>query len=259
MLIENWKKCVVIAAAVVALSSCIATNPAGTTANPTQPVSASATTPAEAGVSAPARQKELASIYAGLDRENGKVFNLDPQTSTVRIYVFRGGTAARLGHNHVLAAPKFTGMAYIAKSGAANSRFDLEFRLDQLEIDNPAYRATLGKAFASVLSPEAIAGTREHMLGESNMQADKYPTVAIHSLQITGESPRYAARVEVTMHGQSRDMWVPLQVDGVPDTLTVSGSFVLRQTDFGVKPFSVMGGLMSVQDEVVIEFKLQGQ
>jgi polyisoprenoid-binding protein YceI len=251
MHMKYWKKGAVIATAFVVLSSCVAPNPASTPSNPAQPVSA---------VAASAIQhEELSSVYAGLGRESGRVFTLDPQTSAVRIYVFRGGTAARLGHNHVLAAPQFMGMAYVAKNGAANTRFDLEFRLDQLEIDNPAYRATLGKAFASVLSPEAIAGTREHMLGDANMQADKYPTVAIHSRQITGEFPRYAARIDVDMHGQSHEMWVPLQVDGLPDGLTVSGSFVLRQTDFGIKPFSVMGGMMSVQDEVVIEFKLHGQ
>jgi hypothetical protein len=44
----------------------------------------------------------------------------------------------------------------------------------------------------------------------------------------------------------------------LPDRLLVSGSFVLRQTDFGVQPLSLLGGLLSVQDAVVIEFKLAG-
>jgi len=51
---------------------------------------------------------------------------------------------------------------------------------------------------------------------------------------------------------------VPLSVEGLPDSITVTGSFVLRQTDFGAQPYSVLGGLLAVKDEVVIEFKLTG-
>jgi hypothetical protein len=34
--------------------------------------------------------------------------------------------------------------------------------------------------------------------------------------------------------------------------------FVLRQTDFDAQPYSLLGGLLSVQDEVVLDFKLVG-
>jgi hypothetical protein len=177
----------------------------------------------------------------------------------VRIYVFRDGRAARLGHNHVLSAPRFAGFLSLPSTGTSDTRFDLEFRLDELEIDNPAYRTGLGAAFASVLSPEAIEGTREHMLGESNMQAARFPTVRIHCLHISGEAPHYAAQVTVQMHGTSREMWIPLTVTGLPERLAVSGSFVLRQTDFGIHPYSVAGGLLAVKDEVVVDFSLTGR
>jgi hypothetical protein len=198
----------------------------------------------------------LKNAYSLLAQEGGKVFALAPNTSRVRIYAFRSGSAARLGHNHVLAAPEFTGFFYLPSSGIAHARFDLEFRLDQLEIDNPSYRASLGQAFASVLSPEAIEATRQHMLGADGLQAEQFPFVRIHSLSITGESPRFAAKVQIEIHGQSHEIWVPLVVDGLPDSLTVSGSFVLRQTDFGIKPYSALGGILAVGDEVVVEFHL---
>lgn len=229
--------------AAIALSSCItpATSPAVPAAH------------AQANI-----QSDLPTVYASLARDGGKLFTLEPKTSTVRIYAFRAGSAARLGHNHVLAAPQFTGYFHLPASGTSNARFDLEFRLDQLEMDNPLYRATLGKAFASVLTPEAIEGTRQHMLGESNFQAEQFPFVRVHSVQISGEAPKFAAKIQVEMHGQTREMWVPLNVEGLPDSLSVSGSFLLRQSDFGVKPYSVMGGMLAVQDEVVIEFQLHG-
>jgi hypothetical protein len=147
---------------------------------------------------------------------------------------------------------------HLPASGENDARFDLEFRLDQLEIDNPAARNGLGKAFNSVLPPGAIEGTRDHMLGEDNLQAARFPFVRIHALQITGEYPKLAAKVQVEMHGQKREIWVPLSLSGLPENLAVSGSFVMRQTDFGAQPYSVLGGLLAVKDEVVIEFNLNG-
>jgi hypothetical protein len=44
----------------------------------------------------------------------------------------------------------------------------------------------------------------------------------------------------------------------LPDRLSVNGSLVLRQTDFGIQPYSLLSGLLSVQDEVVLDFKLTG-
>ena len=62
----------------------------------------------------------------------------------------------------------------------------------------------------------------------------------------------------MTLHGQQRELLVPLTVEGLPDQLVVTGAFSVRQTDFGAKPYSVLGGLMTVEDEVVIEFRLTG-
>ncbi|HEX7642128.1 MAG TPA: YceI family protein [Burkholderiaceae bacterium] len=193
--------------------------------------------------------------YDALAKNGAKVIRINPSKSTVRIYAFRGGRASRLGHNHVISAPEFTGF-FAMQDSPNDARFDLEFRLDKLEIDNPEYRAPLGKAFATTVSPDAIAGTRDHMLGENNMQAAAYPLVQIHSLHITGESPKFAVDARIDIHGQSREMWIPLTVEGLPEHLDATGALVIRQTDFGIKPYSVMNGLLSVQDEVVVDFHL---
>jgi hypothetical protein len=189
----------------------------------------------------------------------GRVVQLDPETSRIRIYVFRGGRSGGLGHNHVLSAPQFEGYAYLPRQGLAGARMDLVFRLDQLVFDVPAHRADAGLAFASVLSDAAIAATREHMLSEDNMQAERYPQVHILALNLSGEAPLLAARVAVTMHGQTREMDVPLTVFGWPEKLNISGDLVLRQSDFGIRPYALMNGFLAVQDEVRLEFTLVEQ
>lgn len=199
------------------------------------------------------RQQE----YTTLAR-TGPVYRLDASRSVVRIYAFRAGTAARLGHNHVLNAPQFSGWVYLPQEQVADARFDLEFRLDALTLDDPQERARLGDAFASTPSAGALQRTREHMLGADNLDAERFPFLRIHSLQVRGELPKLAVQVQIELHGQIREMWVPLDVTRQDEQLQARGAMVLRQTDFGIRPYSVLGGFLAVQDELVIEFSLLG-
>lgn len=207
---------------------------------------------------APRATDDLVKTYADLRALGGRVFTLRPQASSLRMLAFRAGKAAKFGHNHVLSAPEFTGFFHLATEGAAASRFDLAFRLDALVLDVPEHRAALGPAFASTISDEDRASTRTNMLGDNNFQAARFPELRIQSLQIVGESPKFATRIAVELHGQTREMWVPLTVTGLPEQLAVQGALVLRQSDFGIKPFSVFGGILAVHDEIVVEFTLAG-
>jgi polyisoprenoid-binding protein YceI len=214
-------------------------------------------TPAPA-VFALSSENAWAALYANLAADGGTILRLDAQQSTVRIFAFRGGRAPKLGHNHVLSAPEFSGFLYLPPGGPAGARFDLEFRLDRLELDDPRIRAKLGASFAAELTPAEVGNTRAHMLGADNLQADRFPFVRIHSLEITGEGSTFAAGIAVEMHGQKKTLWVPLTVEGLPHRITVTGAFILRQSDFGVQPYSALAGLIAVQDAVLVEFTLAG-
>jgi len=225
-------------------------------AEPPPSTAAASTPPGPGSLATPSLQERYAALRAG----DGQVYQIEPAQSQLRIYAFRAGSARQFGHNHVLSAPQFTGYAFVARSPAAAqpSRFDLEFALDALLLDLPEHRSNLGEAFASVLTPAQIAATRENMLGRFGLQAAQYPVVRIRSLQLQGETPKLVAQLAITLHGQERQMQVPLQVQTSAQSLQVQGSLVLLQTDFGIKPYSVLGGLLAVQDAVLVEFKLQG-
>jgi hypothetical protein len=148
----------------------------------------------------------------------------------LRVLVFRGGTAARLGHNHVLRA----GDLRVAWPAAGPV---LSFRLDALAIDPPALRARLGPAFASAVDDEARAGTRANLL--KALDAAAYPEVVVRTLQQVGE-------------GVQRRLWFAVEVEG----RRAHGQLVIRQSDFGLQPFTVLGGLLAVQDALVVQFEL---
>jgi hypothetical protein len=178
--------------------------------------------------------------------------------STLSVHVFRAGRAAKLGHNHVLNAPKLLGWVRLPTGDMdlTAAGFEIALRLDEMALDSAPARAALGVGWASAISPEMIAATRANMLGEAGLQAAAYPLLRLRSLALKGAYPKLAALVEVELHGRRQQQWLALHADLTPDGIRARGAMVLRQSDFGLTPFSVGGGLLAVQDELTIEFDL---
>lgn len=173
------------------------------------------------------------------------LWRVDRDASSLRILVFRAGPLAALGHNHVLGLPPMQGGVQML-----GSALDLSFRLDELEFDRPAWRAALGPDFASAPDADAIAATRKNMLNA--LEAERYPAVRLRSLGLLGET----LRLEITLHGQRRQLAVPLQLELQARSLRARTRFAIKQSDFGIQPFRVLGGLLAVQDELRIEADL---
>jgi polyisoprenoid-binding protein YceI len=188
---------------------------------------------------------------------DGALYEVDDAASQILIYAFRGGKAAFAGHNHVIAARDFAGFVYVPEKSIADTRFDLQFPLDRLEVDDPQLRQQTGGGFEGTLSADAIAGTREHMLGPQGLDAAHFPQVRVRALGVVGEWPRPVAHIAFELHGVGREYDVPLWVGhDAGDRLLVRGQMAIRQTDFGLQPYSVLGGLLAVQDTVAMEFSI---
>lgn len=167
----------------------------------------------------------------------------EPGGDEVRVLVFPGGAAARLGHNHVLRA----GDLRVDWPAAGPV---LRFRLDALAVDPPALRARLGDGFASTVDDDARSGTRANLLRA--LEAAAHPEVVVRTLQQQGEGVRRAVEAEITLHGVTRRQSFVAEVDG----RRARGEVVIRQSDFGIQPFTVLGGLLAVQDALVVQFEL---
>lgn len=163
--------------------------------------------------------------------------------NALRILVFRGGAAARLGHNHVLRA------ADLHVDWAAAGPV-LSFRLDRLDIDPQDLRAERGPAFSSAVDDEARAGTRANLL--KALDGAAHPEVVVRTLRQVGEGDRRAVEAEITLHGVTRRQWFVAELGAG----RARGEVVIRQSDFGIQPFTVLGGLLAVQDALVVQFDL---
>jgi hypothetical protein len=185
-------------------------------------------------------------------KQSGKsVYKIDAHQSQVIIYVYKAGALAKLGHDHVIASYNLSG--YILDD-SNQAQADITVPLALLVVDETNLRKQAG--FTSEPSSADIEGTKQHML-DSVLQATQYPLVHIHVNKLIENSPNAIAQVELTLHGVTRMVEVPIVIQKTTDNqLIVSGTFSLNQTDFNIKPYSVMGGLLQVEDKIDLKFNI---
>lgn len=174
------------------------------------------------------------------------LLQVDPAASLVEIEVRRGGSMARFGHDHLVAARNLQGMV-----APQSGRADLFVALDGLSVDEPALRQVAG--MPAEVSAEAIEGTRRNML-ERVLEARAFPFALIHVRRIRDD----LLALDITLHGVMRSWQVPARIEHAADgSLRVDGNLQFRQSDFGITPFSVLGGALQVEDALVLRFRVR--
>ena len=189
------------------------------------------------------------------DIKGATIYQIDPQASELHILVYRGGTFARLGHNHVMSSKSLTGRVWVQPQFAA-SGFELSFPVAELIVDDPDARRAAGSDFPPDIPAADKEGTRKNMLRAEVLDGERYPRVEVKSAKLGGslQAPQVTARI--TIKEASRDVVVPVVAAVNGDRLTASGEFEILQTDFGIKPFSVALGALEVNDRLLVRFKL---
>ncbi|MGK5046973.1 YceI family protein [Janthinobacterium sp. GB4P2] len=198
--------------------------------------------------SLPAAPVAAPAMQAPLWQQPGvHVLHIAPQESLLTITVRRGGALARLGHDHVIASRTLQGVV-----APALGRAQFQFRLDEMSVDEESLRQAAG--LTTTPSADAIAGTRHNMLLRV-LEAERYPWVRIEALRAgNGE----VLNANITVHGVTRTLQLPVQIALAADgrVLQASGSLLLKQSDFGIVPFAVLGGAMAVQDQMELAFRI---
>ena len=188
--------------------------------------------------------------YAQLAAEGKPAFRVDAERSLVVIDVRRAGSLAQLGHDHVVASHDAAG--YIAPG---EGRADIYIPLDALTVDEPQLRAESGLD----TQPDAddVAGTRSNMLRKV-LDADRYPYALINVNEL-GNGQRGPVRVAVTLHGVTNPVDAAAQWNATTDEFSVTGTFALDQSAFGITPFSLLGGALAVADRVTVTFRIRAR
>ncbi len=202
--------------------------------------------PARAPAAGPA---EFPQAYYWQAAAQGKpVYRVDAAQSLITIEVRRAGSLAHLGHDHIVVSHEVVG--FVAPQ---EGRADLYVELARLAVDEPVPRAEAG--IETQPTPSDIEGTRANML-DKVLESDKFPFVSIAVSGVDAGQRNATLAVTLTLHGNSRTLQVPAQVELDADRLSVAGRFSFEQTDFGITPYALLGGAIAVRNAVELRFRI---
>ncbi|MGY4709380.1 YceI family protein [Mycolicibacterium sp. CBM1] len=153
------------------------------------------------------------------------------------------GPAAKMGHRLTIAMASWR--ADVRWSGRQPESAELVVDVDSLQVIK-------GEGGVTPLSGPEKSVVRANAL--KALDVKKYPQIRFATETIATSTAGYRLDGAVEIHGTSRPCDVDLAVEDAGGIWTMSAEVSLVQTDFGVKPYSLLMGTMKVADEVTLRF-----
>lgn len=162
---------------------------------------------------------------------------IDTQRSKITIHVGKAGLFSAAAHEHWVNAPIASGA--IAETGAASVAFKVQSAKLMVKSD-PKVDA---KTYAQI----------QKDMDEMTLETAKYPEIAFRSTHVEKVAEgKFKVDGALTLHGVSR----PVSVNVTREGDSYTGHAVIKQTDFGIKPISLGGGLIRIKDSLDIDFQI---
>jgi polyisoprenoid-binding protein YceI len=164
---------------------------------------------------------------------------IDLENSSVRIQVGKAGLFSAAGHEHWVTAP----IAQGSLDEGETSHIDFTFQASKLKVEPD-----------NDLSAEKQAEVHRTMQ-EKVLESEKYPEISFRSTSVekTGNDTWTVTGI-LLLHGHSNPVKATVHKAQAKDKDKYVGRCRIKQTDFGIQPVTVGGGLVKVKNELDIVF-----
>ena len=122
----------------------------------------------------------------------------------------------------------------------------------ELVVDVDSFEVLRGEGGVKGLSAPEKALVKSNAL--RSLDAGHYPEIRFTATAIDKTDDGYRLAGPLDIRGKSQDHVIDLRTDDLDDSWRMSAESVVRQTDYGVKPYSLLMGSVRVADEVSLSF-----
>lgn len=171
------------------------------------------------------------------------VWYFDVSDGQLLVHTRVTGRAAKMGHRLTIAMNAWKGSVEWADGEPAEVQLTVE--VDSLQV-------LRGEGGVTPLSGREKALARSHAL--KALGADRFPEIRFQTSQIEKTSEGYRLTGSLEIHGNAGERVIELDVDDRGDCWLLSCQADIRQSEFGIKPYSMLMGSMKVVDAVAISF-----
>jgi polyisoprenoid-binding protein YceI len=174
-------------------------------------------------------------------------YRIEPRQSQFVVQAFAEGMLSVFGHNPSMAIRGFGGDARCVPGTLQQASVLMLVQSDSL--------AVIGK----VSDKDRLE--IERMMREDVLEIARYPEIVFMSTSVSASPAaggEFRARIagSLSLHGVTREHRIDARVTVNGGTLRARGEFGLRQSDYNIKPVSVMGGTLKVKDDLKFSFDI---
>ena len=171
------------------------------------------------------------------------VWSFGDSDGTLQVLTGVDGVAARMGHRLTITIK--TWHAEVSWDDDQPSAFTLSADVNSLAIDD-------GEGGVTPLSAPERVLARSNAL--KTLGANRFPEITFDANTVEPTEAGFRLTGTLQIHGRRRDHCLDVAVTDSGDFWELSSSSAVRQSDFGIKPFSMMMGSLRVADTVTVIF-----
>ena len=179
-----------------------------------------------------------------------RTFSVDGKASKASAQVGKTGIGSFAGHDHTILAQDMLGEVVLDSEQLSRSSVDVLVNARSLKVSEEG-------------EPEGDPPkVQQAMRGPKVLDVRRFGTVQFRSAEVTATKQVAPASYDLTLigdlslHGVTKPVTVPLRLDLQGDALTATGKMVVKQSDYGIQPTAAAGGLVKVADEVTLSFRI---
>lgn len=188
-------------------------------------------------------RKKPATIATVPAKPQAKTYHIVAPESSFTVFVSKAGALSFLAHDHNIAVRSFSGRVIVPEAGAEQGSLELDIEAKSL-------------ALLDKISDKDRAEITKSM-NEIVLETGKFPKITFRSVGVSNvNGASLTVNGDLTLHGVTKRIAVPVTIAATPQQLRATGKYVLKQTDFGITPYSAAGGSIKVKNEVILSFNL---
>ena len=167
--------------------------------------------------------------------------------SEFKIYVWKAGIASGFAHDHIMSVEDFKGQVVYDEKNPSKSSVFIKVEAKSLKVMDAKVKASDKRKIKKSMDSEEVLNVK------------KYPKITFKSTKVEVKSASQnllKVTGKMSLFGRTRTISFPVTVRRKGGKLTATGAFKLRQTDYGMKPYSALLGAIKVKDVVDVKFSI---
>jgi polyisoprenoid-binding protein YceI len=181
-------------------------------------------------------------------KDKTRTYTIDLSQSRVTATLTQEGFIARRYPTHRVEVKNFSGKIEVSERDETRIAVEVESETKSLTNIDEGMTEFERKEFHNVLNNLVL-------------ESDKFPKIKFVSASVSdarksGETRTFTLNGDLTMRDTTKKVSFPVAVTIAKDQLRATGEASLKQSDYGIKPYSGKLGLIKIGDDVKINFEI---